>query len=180
MPPRVAPACHAGPDGMRYGDIGRQHRDDAQAPWGRGAPEHHPRWNAVPLLEHGGRHTEALKIPCVGDKWGCDEKRQDMRGRESHVVAVMDLATRLVPAWDVSCTKEYDAIPLLRSARDAAGRIPRAFITDGLERRHIAFERVFHTMRDQAHPHTEPHLQRQQTGKAQRRAGGPLYGMPAA
>ena len=94
------------------------------------------------------RHTETLKPPCTGDKWGCDEKYQKVRGRESYVVAVMDLATRFVLAWDISPTKEkYDAAPLLRAARDMAGRIPRLFITDGLERYHIAFKKVFRTLK---------------------------------
>ena len=54
-------------------------------------------------------------------------------------MAVMDLATRFVLAWDISPTKEkYDAAPLLRAAKDTAGKIPRLFITDGLERYHIA------------------------------------------
>ena len=45
-------------------------------------------------------------------------------------------------------TKEkYDAAPLLRRARDMAGRIPRPFITDGLDRYHIAFKKVFRTMK---------------------------------
>ena len=47
------------------------------------------------------KYTETLKPPCVGDKWGCDEKHQKVRGRESYIVAVMDLAARFVLAWDV-------------------------------------------------------------------------------
>ena len=91
---------------------------------------------------------DTLKPPCVGDKWGCDEKHQKVRGRESYIVAVMDLATRFVLAWDVSPTNEkYDAAPLLRKAKDTAGRIPRLFITDGLERYHIAFKKVFRTLK---------------------------------
>jgi transposase-like protein len=89
-------------------------------------------------------YAETVKPPCIGDKWGCDEKYQKVRGKESYIVAVMDLVTRFVLAWDISPTKEkYDAVPLLRAARDMAGRIPRIFITDGLERYHIAFTYVF-------------------------------------
>ena len=94
------------------------------------------------------RHTKTLKPPCTRDKWGCDEKHQKVRGRESYMVAVMDLATRLVLACDISPTKKKcDAAPLLRAARDMAGRIPRLFITDGLERYHIAFKKVFRTLK---------------------------------
>ena len=104
------------------------------------------------ILEHYSKTVEeyarTVKPPCTGDKWGCDEKHQKVRGRESYVVAVMDLATRFVLAWNISPTKEkYDAAPLLRAARDMAGRIPRLFITDGLERYHIAFKRVFRTLK---------------------------------
>ncbi len=104
------------------------------------------------ILEHYsmvvGKYAQTLKPPCTGDKWGCDEKMQKVRGRESYVVAVMDLATRFILAWDISPTKEkYNAVPLLRAARDMAGRIPRLFITDGPDRYHIAFKKVFRTLR---------------------------------
>ena len=95
-----------------------------------------------------GKYAQTLKPPCTGDKWDCDEKYQKVRGRESHMVAVMDLATRFVLVWGVSSpTREkYDAAPLLRAARDMVGRIPRLFITDGLDQYHVAFKRVFRTM----------------------------------
>ena len=104
------------------------------------------------ILEHYsmvvGKYAQTLKPPCTGDKWGCDEKYQKVRGRESYMVAVMDLATRFILAWGISPTKEkYDATPLLRAARDMAGRIPRLFITDGLDRYHIAFKKVFYTLK---------------------------------
>ena len=65
------------------------------------------------------------------------------------MVAVMDLATRFVLAWDISSTtkEKYDAVPLLRAARDMAGRIPILFVTDGLDQYHIAFKKVFRTLR---------------------------------
>ena len=57
-------------------------------------------------------YAGTVKPPCVGDKWGCDEKHQKVRGKESYMVAVMDLATRFMLAWDTSPTKEkYDAVP---------------------------------------------------------------------
>ena len=103
------------------------------------------------ILEHYSKTVEGyaktVKPPCTGDKWGCDEKHQKVRGRESYVVAVMDLATRFVLAWDISTTKEkYDAAPLLRAVRNMAGRIPWLFITDGLDQYHIAFKTVFRTL----------------------------------
>ena len=45
--------------------------------------------------------TKTIKPPCLGDKWGCDEKHQKVRGRESWIVAVMCTATRFVLAWDI-------------------------------------------------------------------------------
>ena len=104
------------------------------------------------ILEHYSgavqRYTETLKPPRIGDKWGCDGKHQKVRGKGRYVTAVMDLATRFTLAWDISPTEEkYDAAPLLRRARDMAGRIPRPFITDGLDRYRIAFRKVFRTMK---------------------------------
>ena len=94
------------------------------------------------------KYTETLKPPRVGDKWGCDEKHQKVGGKESYITAVMDLSTRFILAWDTTPTKEkYDAAPLLRRARDVAGRIPRLFITDGLDQYHIAFKKVFRTLK---------------------------------
>ena len=121
----------------------------------------------------------------MGDRWGCDEKHQKVRGKEWYITAIMDLPTRFILAWDTTPTKEkYDAAPLLRRAQDMAGKIPRLFITDGLEQYHIAFKKVFRTLkglrsihiRDIHHP--EPHLQHQQTGAAQRGVGGPLQVRP--
>ncbi len=104
------------------------------------------------ILEHYSeavqKYTETLKPPCVGDKWGCDEKHQKVRGKEWYITAIMDLPTRFILSWDTTPTKEkYDAAPLLRRARDVAGKIPRLFITDGLEQYHIAFKKVFRTLK---------------------------------
>ena len=104
------------------------------------------------ILEHYSRvvaeYAETVKPPCIGDKWGCDEKHQKVRGKEWYITTLMDLATRFILAWDTTPTKEkYDAAPLLRRAKDAAGRIPRMFITDGLDQYHIAFKKVFRTLK---------------------------------
>ena len=93
-------------------------------------------------------HVKKIKPPCLGDKWGCDEKHQKVRGKESWIVAVVRAATRFVLAWDISPTKEkYNTTPLLRAAKDIAGRAPRLFITDGLSQYHIAFKKVYRTVR---------------------------------
>ena len=58
----------------------------------------------------------------------------------------MNIATKFVRVCDVSPTREkYDAAPLLRAAGGTAGKIPRIFITDGLERHHTAFKKRFRT-----------------------------------
>ena len=60
-------------------------------------------------------------------------------GREPHVRVHP-------PTTGRGCKEKYDAAPLPRAARDAAGRIPRLFITDGLERHHTAFKKAFRTL----------------------------------
>lgn len=64
-----------------------------------------------------GEYAKRLKPPYVGDGWGCNEKMRKVRGKAQHIVAVRDLATRFVLAWDVTPAK-YDVAPLLRKARD--------------------------------------------------------------
>ena len=59
----------------------------------------------------------------------------------------MGLTTRFILAWGISNTKEkYNAAPLLRAAKARAGKIPRLFITDGLDQYHIAFKKGFYTL----------------------------------
>ncbi len=104
------------------------------------------------ILEHYSWMVEGyvntFKPPRLGDKWGCDEKHQKVRGRESWFVAVMDLVTRFILARDTTSSKEkFDAAPMLRAARDAAGKVPRLFITDGLEQYRIAFNKVYRPAR---------------------------------
>ena len=83
--------------------------------------------------------------------------------------------------WDISPTKEkYDAVPLLRAARDMAGRIPRLFITDGLDQYHIAFKKVFYTLKGLRSIHIRDiHIRNLicNTNKQERLNGG---GSPAA
>ena len=52
-----------------------------------------------------------------------------------------------IPAWDVSDTKgNHDAAPL-RTVGVRAGKIPRPYIAYGLDRNHMAFVKVFHTLK---------------------------------
>ena len=93
-------------------------------------------------------YAKTIKPPGIQDTWGTDEKEQKIRGEKRWIVAVMDLSTRFILAWEISNTKKkYDAAPLLRAAKDRAGKIPRLFITDGLDRYHIAFKKVFYTLK---------------------------------
>ena len=106
----------------------------------------------IRTLEHYSRvvdeYARTIKPPCIGDKWGCDEKHQKVRGKESYMVAVMDITTRFVLAWDISPTKgKYNAAPLLRAAKEMAGSIPHLFITDGIHQYRIAFKKVFRTLK---------------------------------
>ena len=67
------------------------------------------------------QYTNTLKPPCTGDKWGCDEKQQNVRGVSSYIMAVMDYATQFVLSWNISPTKQnYDAVPLLQAAKNMA------------------------------------------------------------
>ena len=88
-------------------------------------------------------YVGTIKSPRPGERWGRGGKRRKVRGRESWFVAVMHMATRFIPAWDTSPGKEkYDAAPLLQTARDAAGRVPRLFATDCPAQCRIAFNKV--------------------------------------
>ena len=67
------------------------------------------------ILEHysevAQKYTETLKPPRIGDKWGCDEKHQKVRGKERYVTAIMDPSTMFILAWDISPTKESTTPP---------------------------------------------------------------------
>ena len=105
------------------------------------------RWleHYVDLVE---MYTDTLKPPRPGEMWGCDEKQQNVNGKDWWIVALMDLGNRFILAWDVSSTKEgYNAAPLLKAAKRKAGKIPRMFITNGLNQFSIAFKKVFRTLK---------------------------------
>ena len=88
-------------------------------------------------LEHyssvADEYAKTIKPPCVGDKWGRDEKHQKVRGKESHMVAVMYITTRFVLAWDISPTKDkYDTTPCcgrpgIRRAGSPACSLPTVY-----------------------------------------------------
>ena len=133
---------HGHPAAVRGGGFGGQHTGAARALWNIGARGHRN-----PNIEHYSKmaewYTKKIKPPCLGDKWGCDEKHQKVRGRELGIVAVTCAAIRFVLALDMSPTKEkYGAAPLLRAATDVAGGAPRLFITDGLKQYHTAFKKA--------------------------------------
>ena len=89
-------------------------------------------------------YANAIRPPGLGERLGADEKRQDVRGRESYFVMAMDLATHFILAWEVPSTKiDYDATKLLQAAKARAGRPYRILITDGLSGYHTAFKKVF-------------------------------------
>ena len=97
------------------------------------------------ILDHYSKIAEecakTIKAPGIQGTWGTDEKNRD---KKQWIVAVMDLTVRLIPAWDMSGTKEnHDAVPLLRTARDRAGKIPRFFITDCLDQYHVALQLLY-------------------------------------
>ena len=55
-------------------------------------------------------YAKTIKAPGMLDTWGTDEKNH---GEKRRIVAVMDLITRFMLAWDTSGTKENnDAVPL--------------------------------------------------------------------
>ena len=77
------------------------------------------------------------------------------------IVPVMYIGTRFVLSRDTLSTKlKYDAIPLLRAVRDTANKIPRIFVTDGLDRYEIAFKKVFGNLKGLKPIHTRDiHIQ---------------------
>ena len=177
------------PDAVGGGDGGGQHTDDAQTSVGVRV-----RVNTITrILEHHPgvveEYAKTIKPPCTGDKWGCDEKMQKVRGKESYVVAVMDLATRFVLAWDISSsTKEK-----VQRGPPAAGGPGHGGQDDSqavYHRRpgpvpHRLQEGLPHAEGPQVHPHTrhphpEPHMQHQQAGAPQRGVRWPASGTPAA
>lgn len=90
------------------------------------------------------RYTDPIRPPNLGSKLGADEKRQDIRGEESHLVMAMDPATRFISAWETTADKMgHDATKLLEAAKAKAGKPYSILITDGLSGYHAAFKRVF-------------------------------------
>ena len=93
-------------------------------------------------------YVKKIKPPGIQDTWGADEKEQKVRDGERWIVAVMYLTPWFILAWDISDTKEnHNTAPLLRAAKDRAGKIPRPYIADGLDQYYIAFKKVFYTLK---------------------------------
>ena len=87
------------------------------------------------------KYTGPMQPPNLGSRLGADEKRQDVKGEENYFVMAMDLATRVILAWETTADKmSYDATNLLKAAKAKAGK---PYITDGLSGYHTAFKGVF-------------------------------------
>ena len=83
--------------------------------------------------ETAEEYVNTIKPTGIQDTWGADKKGQRVRDEKRWIVTVMCITIRFILAWDISDTKEsYNATPLLRAAKDRAGKIPRPYIADGL------------------------------------------------
>jgi transposase-like protein len=100
-------------------------------------------------------YLEKIK-PNVSDTWRADELYVKIKGDMKYLFALMDDETRFWIAQEVADSKEkHDARNLLRMAKEATGKKPLTFITDGLRAYHDAYKKEFWT---QKAPRTE-HIQ---------------------
>ena len=91
-------------------------------------------------------YANTIRPPNLGSELGADEKRQDIKGEEGHLVMAMDLATRFILAWGATADKTgHGATRPLEAAK--AGRPYHILKTDGLSGYHAAFRRVFGSLR---------------------------------
>jgi putative transposase len=85
--------------------------------------------------------------PNVADAWRADELYLKVRGNPKYLFALMDDQTRFWVAQQVADTKYTSNIqPLLRHAKEIAGKRPNTFITDGAPNFHEAFMKEFFTI----------------------------------
>ena len=83
--------------------------------------------------ETAEEYVKTIRPPVYTGHVDNNKKGQRVRGEKRRIVAVMRIAIRVIQARDTSDTKQnYDAAPLLRAAKDGAGKIPRPYIADGL------------------------------------------------
>ena len=80
--------------------------------------------------------------PEVGDRWHADEVWVKIRGDVKYLFALMDGQTRYILAQEVANSKHrHNARSLLRTAKEAAGKKPKEFVTDGLHAYRLAYLR---------------------------------------
>jgi len=95
------------------------------------------------LMNH---YLEKVK-PNVSDTWRADELYIKINGNLKYLFAMMDDETRFWIAQEVADTKDrHDARNLLRMAKQATGKKPLTFITDGLQSYHDAYKKEFRTL----------------------------------
>lgn len=71
--------------------------------------------------------------PMVGERRHADEVIISVRGREKCVFFLMDNATRFILAQEVAASKNsHNARGLLRAGIEKSGKVPLAFVSDGL------------------------------------------------
>ena len=100
-------------------------------------------------------YLEKIK-PNVSDTWRADELYVKIKGDMKYLFALMDDETRFWIAQEVADSKDkHDARNLLRMAKEATGKKPMTFITDGLPAYHDAYKKEFWTLKG---PRTE-HIQ---------------------
>lgn len=107
----------------------------------------------VSLMEN---YLEKIK-PEVSDTWRADEIYIKIKGDQKYLFAMMDDETRFWIAQEVAETKDrHDARNLLKMAKQATGKKPTTFITDGLKAYHIAYKKEFYSpKRSQKTEHIE-------------------------
>jgi len=102
-----------------------------------------------------GRYVEKI-VPNVSDTWRADELYVKIKGDLKYLFALMDDETRFWIAQEVAESKDrHDARKLLQMAKEATGKKPITFITDGLAAYHDAYKKEFWTLKG---PRTE-HIQ---------------------
>ncbi len=84
--------------------------------------------------------------PNVSDTWRADEMYIKVSGNLKYLFAMMDDETRFWIAQEVAETKfTHDVRKLLQIAKEATGKKPMTFITDGLPAYHDAYMKEFWT-----------------------------------
>jgi len=98
------------------------------------------------------KYIEKL-TPQVSGTWRADELWLKIKGDKKYLFAIMDDETRFWIAQEVAETKDrHDARKLLQMAKEATGKTPKTFITDGLATYHDAYKKEFWTLKG---PRTE-------------------------